>query len=207
MVANRTLYILDSVAAARALVARRPAVDETVLLSTHCSVIDFLAARGVSCRDFSEFTSAAEVQAQIREASSEIDAVLARLDGTLGARMCAAADMPRMALFHACSSISGNTISPGSGASREILGVKIAQGGRVRRAVSYAMDTSTDAVFSFVAAAQRVCRQRESWYAGVAGRSPRVARCDCPRVQRLCSLALRALQSAGPGARQADPWR
>ena len=128
MPANRTLYILDSVTAARALIARRPADNEPVLLSTHCSVVDFLAARGLYCRDFSEFSSADDVRTQIREAAIEIDAVLARLDGTLGARMCAIAGMPRMALFHAMFKYLGQYHLAGLRCFERVLGSRLAQG-------------------------------------------------------------------------------
>jgi len=210
MSASRTLYILDSVAAARSLRARRMAGSEAVLLSLHCSVVDFLAARGVSCRDFSEFISADEVRAAIRDASTEIDAVLARLDGTLGARMCAVAGMPRMALFHSLFKYLGQYHLAGLSCFERVLGSRLAQGDVCTVHFLHALGTSTDPVFSFAATAERVCKQHGVGYAedwvdrgmlsGVTA-----------GVQRLYLLALRALRAPnrvlGKLTRGLSRWR
>ena len=179
-------------------------------MSLHCSVVDFLAARGVSCRDFSEFISADEVRAAIRDASTEIDAVLARLDGTLGARMCAVAGMPRMALFHSLFKYLGQYHLAGLSCFERVLGSRLAQGDVCTVHFLHAQGTSTDPVFSFAATAERVCKQHGVGYAEDSvdrGVLPGVT----AGVQRLYLLALRALRAPnrvlGKLTRGLSRWR
>src|SRR6185312_174219 len=73
----RVLHILDSVAAARDLLARSANVGDLELLSTHYSVVSYLGERGIACRDCTDFLSVDAAGAALREASSELDERLA----------------------------------------------------------------------------------------------------------------------------------
>jgi hypothetical protein len=195
MRASRTLFILDSVAAARALLAMMPAGDGGAeMLSTHYSVVGFLAARRIPCRDFSDFISVEQASAAIRGASTELDAVLARLDETVGARMCAAAGLPQMALFHASLKYLGQYHLAGLACFERILTSRLAQGDIWTVHFLHALDTADDPVFSFVATAERVCKQYGVEYSEVPVRRS-AAFALLGGIHRLYALARRGLRA------------
>jgi hypothetical protein len=191
----RELIILDSVTAARAFLRCRPSA-EVELLSTHYSVVDFLESRGIVCRDCSDLLSTEQVRTALHSACRELDTVLRELDDTLGARMCAAAGLPRMRLFYASFKYVGQYHLAGLRSFERILTSRLALGdvGAVR--FFHALGSSTDPVFSFVESAERCCRKLGVNYTDRAIGRP-LARSVGRRLRRLLTLVLREMTTSG----------
>ena len=196
----RVLHILDSVAAARDLLARSANVGDLELLSTHYSVVSYLGERGIACRDCTDFLSVDAAGAALREASSELDERLARLDYTLGARMCEAAGLPRLAMFHASFKYLAQYNLAGRWCLERVIKERLAESAAV--VFHHALDTSTDPVFSFVDAARRVCEERGVPFSDVPVPSAGSAR-QAGLARRLPLMLGRALQSPGWAAKRA----
>jgi hypothetical protein len=194
MTSSRTLFILDSATAARAMLARGAPGSDVEILSTHYSVVDYLAARGISCRDCSEFISAEHVRTVLADAARLLDRELGKLDETLGARMCSAAGLPRMALFHACFKYLGQYNLAGLSSFEKILDARLARGGVCAVHYLYALPTSNDPVFSFVSSVERICRQRGVECSRFPVKRPMISRA-AGAVRRLHTLALRVFQT------------
>jgi hypothetical protein len=194
MTSGRTLMILDSVTAARAMLARGTPGSDVEILSTHYSVVDYLAARNIHCRDCSGFISAEQVRTLLADAARLLDAELGKLDETLGARICSAAGLPRMALFHACFKYLGQYNLAGLLSFEKTLDARLATGGVGAVHYLYALSTSNDPVFSFVTGAQRICRRRGIPCVPLPVDRPIISRV-ARAVRRLNTLALRMLQT------------
>ncbi len=194
MTSGQTLFILDSATAARAMLARGELGNDVEIFSTHYSVVGFLAVRRISCRDFSDFISVEQASAAIRGASTELDTILARLDETVGARMCAAAGLPRVGLFHAAVKYLGQYHLAGLACFERILASRLARGDVCAVHFLHALDTSDDPVFSFVATGERVCKQHGVKYSEVSvGRSAAFA--IISSILRVYVLLLRGLRA------------
>jgi hypothetical protein len=141
--------------------------NDVEILSTHYSVVGFLAARGIRSQDFSDFMSIDETRALLQSASRELDEVLGRLDDVVGARMCAAAGLPRMELFHVVFKYRGQYHLAGITFFQRILASRLRTGGVRSVRFYYALATSNDHLFSFVAAAARTCRAHEVDYSEI----------------------------------------
>jgi hypothetical protein len=108
--------------------------------------------------------------------------------------MCAAAGLPRMALFHASLKYLGQYHLAGLACFERILTSRLAQSDISTVHFLHALGTSDDPVFSFVATAERACKQHGVEYSGVSvGRSAASAMIGA--IHRLYALALRGLRA------------
>jgi hypothetical protein len=190
---DRTLFLLDSAAAARAMLGGEvpPHVE---MLATRYSAVDFLAARGIACRDCSEFITAEQAASAIRDASVELDALLARLDRTVGEQMCSTGGLPRMALFHAYCKYLGQYNLAGIRSFERVLAARLASGDIASVRFFHALATSDDPLFSFVASAAAICRKHGIAYAATRVSSSAGARAGAA-LRRVRDLAIRALHA------------
>jgi hypothetical protein len=187
-----TLCILDSVSAAGAWVARGLAAASTPL-SLDYAVVGFLRARGVECQDFSDSLRAEDASAALQIATTELEDILVGLDETVGARACAAAQLPRLALFHAAFKYLGQYQLAGLRTFEQLLSQRLAAGGEARVEFFNAAPEFADPVFDFIEAARRVCAQagREFALQTVRQAPPTLG----ARVRRVLQLGGRVLGS------------
>lgn len=185
---EQVLVVLDSVSAARVWLAR--ATPAARLLSTHMSVVDFLATRGIACTDVSELITADHAAKHLSQASADLDAILEELDSSVALQACAADGLPRVRLFQATFKYLGQFNLAGMRCFESQLDATLAADAFAGVEFLHAVETSVDAVFSFVDAAARVCAARQ-----VAFVSTAVSRPTPPRLRSTASLALRAIRS------------
>jgi len=185
---GQILVILDSVAAARAWLARGTPTAQ--ILSTHMSVVEFLAARGVACTDVSELVTPDEAGEQLRQASRDLDALLEDLDSSVAVQACAAGGLPRLQLFRAAFKYLGQFNLAGMRCLESQLDARLRSGTFARVEFLHSVETSVDPVFSFVDAAARTCAARRVPFVATA-----VPHAASPGFRRAAEVALRALRS------------
>ena len=186
-----TLLVVDSLEAAQ-LGGDELRGEPVKGLSTHCAAAEHLAARGIESSDCSELIEPGQARLAIRNASATLDAKLCELDETVGAAMAAAAGLPRVALFHAAFKYLGQYKLAGLECFQNILAATLT--GDAYRSVRFyhAPTTSDDPVFSFLAAARRIARDRgivlEETAVAATSQSPRL---DWARFVRLVAQGRR----------------
>lgn len=155
-----TLFVLDSVQAARAMLGAGAAQGDRTVLSTHYSVVEFLRDRGVECTDCSDHFDVARARAAISQAAAELQASLGTLDSGLAPQVCAAAGLPDMQLFYALFKYPWEYLLAGLILFREVLDGHLARGRFTAVRYFYEPTLTHHPVFSFVDAAARLCEAR-----------------------------------------------
>ena len=155
-----TLFLLDSVEAARTLMRSHGLRGDYRVLSTNYAVVGYLRARGVACQDFSDFIDAAQGRGAIATASRQLQDCLGRLDAGVGRRLCGEAGLPDVPIFHSLFKYPWEYVLSGLILFRQVL-AGVLEGGAISKVHYFYEATLSDhPVFSCVDAARALCKGR-----------------------------------------------